>query len=138
MSSSKPEKVEEKKFVAKVEAHGFDCPKLATVGPYGRVGRNDRIVLASYGITALFEFKRDGEDKQGVKTHQPEKIQDYYHEKLQKLRHHHYVVYTCDEAYSILMALVRKAKAAYERSGKESEALDSYYNETWDRPQSKA
>jgi hypothetical protein len=98
----KPEKVEENKFYAKVEAHGWDCVKLTTAGPYGRAGRNDRLVLAMYGVVAFFEFKRIGEDA--------EKLQSYYHEKLKKLGFETHVVYTCDAAYKILMALVRKAK----------------------------
>lgn len=102
MTIRKPEKVEEKKFYAKINAHGWECIKLATAGPYGRVGRNDRLVLASYGTTVFFEFKRIGEDA--------EKIQSYYHEKLQKLGFKTYIVYYCDEAYKILMELVRKAK----------------------------
>lgn len=103
MSSNKPEKVAEKNFATKVESHGWDCIKLSTQGPYGRGGRNDRLVLASYGIVAVFEFKRDGEEA--------EKLQDFYHRRLEQMGHKTYVVYRCDEAYKILLELVNEAAA---------------------------
>lgn len=101
MSSNKPEKVEEKKFVDKVESHGWDCIKLSMQGGYGRAGRNDRLVLASYGITVIFEFKRDGEDA--------EPLQDFYHRRLKQMGHKTYVVYRCAEAYKILLEIVNAA-----------------------------
>jgi hypothetical protein len=103
VSSNKPEKVEEKKFVDKVESHGWDCIKLSTQGPYGRTGRNDRLVLASYGIVVVFEFKRDGEDA--------EPLQDFYHRRLKQMGHITHVVYRCAEAYKILIDLVNSAAA---------------------------
>lgn len=106
MSSSKPEKVEEKKYVVKIESHGWDCIKIATQGAYGRTGRNDRLTVAAYGVCIFFEFKRIGEEA--------EKLQDYYHRRLKKMGHKTYVVYTCDEAYTITLKAVEAAKSAYE------------------------
>jgi hypothetical protein len=103
MSSNKPEKVEEKKFVTKVESHGWDCIKLSTQGAYGRTGRNDRLVLASYGVVAVFEFKRDGEEA--------EPLQDFYHRRLAQMGHRTYVVHKSDEAYKILLEIVGEAAA---------------------------
>lgn len=103
MAENRPEKVEEKKFVAKIESHGYECIKIATQGPFGRTGRNDRLVIASYGVSAFFEFKRDGEEA--------EKLQGYFHKKFTALGHKTYVVYRSEEAYRILMGLVEEAKA---------------------------
>lgn len=102
MSSGKPEKIEEKKFVTKIESHGWDCIKLSTQGAYGRTGRNDRQVVASYGVVIFFEFKRIGEEA--------EKLQDYYHRRLQRMGHKSYVVFTCDEAYKTTLEAVQTAK----------------------------
>jgi hypothetical protein len=106
MSSGKPEKVEEKKYVVKIESHGWDCIKIATQGAFGRTGRNDRLTVAAYGVCIFFEFKRIGEVA--------EKLQDYYHRRLIKLGHETHVIYTCDEAYQITLKAVKAAKAAFE------------------------
>lgn len=97
------EKREESRFSGKVQAHGWDSVKLSTQGPYGRRGRNDRLVLAGPPkVVALFEFKDlDGE---------VEKLQDYMHRKYQKMGFDSYVVYSCNEAWEILESLVAKAK----------------------------
>src|ERR1700689_3725255 len=104
MKTIKPEKVEEKKFVKKVRRHGYLCIKLQTQGGFGENGFNDRLVFASYGVVALFEFKRIGIDE-------AEKLQDYRHQILKRLSQNTYVVQRCDEAYATLKKLVAQAKA---------------------------
>lgn len=99
---AKLEKVEEGKFVLKVESHGWVCFKLRNDGPYGKNGFNDRLVLAENSVSALFEFKREGEGA--------EALQDFRHRCLKKLGHNTYVVYTCEEAYRILLDLVKQAR----------------------------
>lgn len=101
---AKPEKVEEGKFVAKVRAHNYICIKLSSQGGYGEDGFNDELVLANYGVTALFEFKKEDVDK-------VEKLQNYRHKHLKRLGHKTYVVRLCSEAYKILMGLVKAAAA---------------------------
>jgi hypothetical protein len=110
MKESKLEKVEENKFVRKCESRGWPCIKLATQGGYGRKGYNDRLVLAPFGTTAVFEFKRIGEVAR--------KLQDYRHRRLARLSHNTYVIYSSDAAFKILKALVKaaKAKATLEKS----------------------
>src|ERR1700739_2347358 len=100
---SKLEKVEEKKFVLKVEACGWFTYKLQMIGPFGKKGYNDRIVWADHGVSALFEFKQEGEVA--------EKLQDYRHRQLKALGHHIYVVVFAEEAFNILIRLVEEAKA---------------------------
>jgi hypothetical protein len=106
--ASKPEKVEEKKFVVKVKSHNWICFKLATQGSYGETGYNDRAVWADYGVQVVFEFKRIGEEAR--------KLQDYRHKEFKRLGHKSHVVFTCAEAYRILLALVEAAKEAHEVS----------------------
>jgi hypothetical protein len=101
---AKLEKVEEKKFVSKIRSHGYVCIKLQSQGGYGEDGFNDRLVFASHGVTALFEFKIVGVDE-------AEKLQNYRHKHLKKLGHNTYVVQLCNEAYEILMGLVKEAAA---------------------------
>lgn len=101
---AKLEKVEEGKFVSKVRSHGFVCIKLTSNGGYGEDGYNDRLVLANYGVVALFEFKKEDVDN-------VEKLQDYRHKHLKKLGYRVYVVRFCSEAYEILMGLVKAAAA---------------------------
>jgi hypothetical protein len=101
--AAKPESVEEKKFVKKIRRHGYICIKLQAQGGYGEDGFNDRLVFASYGVTALFEFKRVGIDE-------AEKLQKYRHKILKRMGHNVYVVQLCDEAYATLKKLVAKAK----------------------------
>jgi len=104
MRNRKPEKVEEKKFCRAVQALGYKTVKLATQGPYGRRGRNDQLVLAELGVTAFFEFKREGEEA----TEQ----QIYTHNELKELGHHTYVVYKADEALKKLARLIRAARVS--------------------------
>jgi len=101
---AKLEKVEEGKFVSKVKSHGYICIKISSQGGYGEDGFNDRLVFASHGVTALFEFKK-------VDVDEVEKLQNYRHKILKKLGHNTYVVRLCNEAYEILMGLVKEAKA---------------------------
>jgi hypothetical protein len=123
MSSGKPEKMEEKKYAAKIESHGWDCIKITTQGAYGRTGRNDRLTIAAYGVHIFFEFKRDDDDED--KKKKAEKLQDYYHRRLKKMGHETHVVYTCDEAYTITLKAVEIAKAAfYNRSTAENKFYD--------------
>ena len=96
---AKPEKVAEKKFVRKVKRAGLLIIKLSTAGYYGSRGYNDRLVFAPFGLTVLFEFKREGKHA--------EKLQDYRHRKLRRLGHKTHVVYTCEEAWKILREEVR-------------------------------
>ena len=98
--SKKPEKVAERKFARKVEANGGDAIKLSMQGPYGRRGRNDRLVLMPGRVIALFEFKKEGED--------PTKLQLFMHRKYRKMGIPVYVVYTCEEAWDFLEVEIRK------------------------------
>jgi hypothetical protein len=94
----KLEKVEEDKFVKLVESYGWQCYKLSMAGPFGKAGFNDRVVFASHGVTALFEFKREDEEARP--------LQIYRHRILKKLKHKAYVVYRSDEAFKILKGLI--------------------------------
>jgi hypothetical protein len=107
-TTAKPEKLEESKFVRKVRRHGYICIKLTVFGGYGQDGFNDQLVFASYGVVALFEFKRVGVDE-------AEKLQQYRHKILKRLQQKTYVVQQADKAYSILKAAVAEAKAAKEK-----------------------
>jgi hypothetical protein len=89
------EKKEENKFKRKVEARGWEAIKLSMLGPYGRKGRNDRLVLAPWRTVVLFEFKDP--DGKGV-----EKMQAYMHRKYRKMGFPCHVVYTCEQAWKIL------------------------------------
>lgn len=100
---NKLERVEERKYVERAEGRGYVVIKLAMSGPYGKAGFDDRITLAEEGVTVLFEFKRDGEE--------PRKLQNYRHQTLKRLKHHHAVVYYADEAWAILTRLIKEARA---------------------------
>ena len=88
------EKTEENRFVQYVRDSGWKAVKLTTAGVYGEVGWNDRMVLAPWGIAIFFEFKREGEG--------PTKIQHARHRELRRMGFETHVVYTSDEAKTIL------------------------------------
>jgi len=98
----KPEKIEENKFVTKVNRAGGEAIKLSTQGMYGKRGFNDRCAFMYPGVTALFEFKRKGE--------KAKKLQKARHRKFKKMEIPCYVVFTCAKAWRILTRLVKEAK----------------------------
>lgn len=98
----KPEKIEENKFVTKVNRAGGEAIKLSTQGMYGKRGFNDRCVFMYPKVVALFEFKRKGE--------KAKKLQKARHRKFKKMEIPCYVVFTCAKAWRLLQRLVKEAK----------------------------
>lgn len=99
-SRRRPEKREERKFVSKVATRlNGEAIKLGTLGPYGVVGRNDRLVLLPGRVVLLIEFKREGEE--------PTDIQRYRHKKYRKMGFPVYVAITCEEALGYCEAEIR-------------------------------
>ncbi len=103
MARSKPEKVEENKFVAKCRKHKMLAIKLSTQGMYGRRGLNDRCAFAHPRVTVLFEFKRKGQVAR--------KLQKYMHREFKRMDIPCYVVYTCKKAWSLLQYHIKEARA---------------------------
>jgi len=104
---SKPERIEENKFVRAVRRKGYIAYKMQTKGAYGSNGFNDQLVLAKYGTTVLFEFKRTDTES--------EPLQDYRHRQLKKLGHKTYEVDSAAEALSLLEKEIEMAKVRTER-----------------------
>lgn len=105
MKSSRPEKVEERKFTAAVGRMKGEAFKLSTQGMYGKRGFNDRCVFIYPGVVVLFEFKRRGKDGKVMK------LQRYRHRQFKRMRIPCYVVYTAKRALEILKREIKEAKA---------------------------
>ncbi len=89
--SSKPEKVEERKFCKRVRLLGAECLKQGGKGPYGMGGYNDQLCLCPYETPVFLEFKRDGEE--------PTKRQKARHRLLRKLGYRTRVVFSAKGAF---------------------------------------
>lgn len=102
---SKPEKLEERKFVKKVRALGAECLKQGGMGRYGTGGFNDQLCLMPYATPAFFEFKAIDDDG---KKEEPTKRQQSRHRLLKKLGYKTFVVYSKKEAFKICRKLMLK------------------------------
>lgn len=96
---SRPEKVEERKFVKRTRELGAECLKQGGTGPYHIGGYNDQLWVGPYETPIFFEFKREGEE--------PTKRQKSRHKFLKKLGYQVYVVYSAKEAFRICRRVLR-------------------------------
>jgi hypothetical protein len=110
----KRETVEEKKFATRCRNAGYVCYKLSMQGSRGEKGFNDRLVFAPYGVTHLFEFKREG--KKTADSLKPGKLQAFRHRILKNMGHNSDVVYRSDEAWKILRERLAQARKKAEAS----------------------
>lgn len=100
--ASKPEKVEEGKFVKAVHQMGGICEKQQMFGAYGRIGFSDRLTILPRCVILFFEFKRNPKEGGVVSKHQKKR-----HKHLTRLGIPNFVVYTCQEAVQISKTFLR-------------------------------
>jgi hypothetical protein len=87
---SRLEKVAEKRFVTVINKIGGEAIKLGTMGPFGVIGRNDRLTLLPGKVVVLIEFKREGK--------KPTEIQKLRHAKYKAMGFKCKVAFTTEEA----------------------------------------
>src|SRR5690606_2777812 len=87
---SRLEKVAESRFVTTIHKLGGEAIKLGTMGPYGVIGRNDRLTLLPGKVVVLIEFKREGK--------KPTEVQKLRHRRYRDMGFKCKVAYTCEEA----------------------------------------
>lgn len=100
---SKPEKVEERKFVKRVRQLGAECLKQGGMGPYGMGGHSDQLCLCPFETPIFLEFKAVSD---GVRE-EPTKRQKSRHRLYKKLGYKTFVVVSMKEAFRICRRTMR-------------------------------